>query len=288
MKKTLLVFALIIATLLSGCSKENATENVISNVISIESNNVFMNNETNIATVNIESEANVSSVELFINGISHKKIFSSPYRFELLLTDFNTGTHNIVSTVTFEDGTQNNSPHKSFKFKVRAGDDYQGGLVIKVSADGFSGTIAAKNDLTGGVNSKYKYGYYNGNYQAYSLDDGVANTNKFIGKADSDFAAIACLKLDLNGYDDWYLPALQEFDDILTFEDELITYRLENIYWTSTIKNEDDYPDSQFVGHNTHAELYGFGRYAVSIRDYDIQLRYYVRPCRRFSSNAPR
>ncbi|MDR1938748.1 MAG: hypothetical protein LBQ73_09685 [Tannerellaceae bacterium] len=274
MKKIILSVAF--AAVLSGCEKKEEVkedEKVKENyTLSIDSPNAVKNGQKCSVSSNVSPNAStVSNVELFLDGKSHEKKFSPPFVFDVTLKDLLTGDHKFVATATLKDGTIITSIEKGFIFSVSLGDDYQGGIVIKTTDEGVHGTIASKSDLSGGVSGKYKYGLYNGNYQAYSIDDGLSNTNKFAGKYDNDYAAIACLNLELNGYDDWYLPAHKEFEDIGKFESILIQNRLENIYWTSTLRNDD-----------THAEIYTFGRVSYTLSDLDIQKYHYVKPCRRF------
>lgn len=268
--KKLILFAFLAVAFIE-CEKNN-DEKQINYKLSFDFPETAKNgNEYNI-NANIEPNASeVSGIELFLDGKSVEKKFSQPFSFKLTLKDLLTGEHKLIMSATMKDGSVINSDEKKFTFSVNLGDEYQGGVVIKLTDNGVHGTIASKSDLTGGISGKYKYGAYNGNYQAYSMDDGLENTNKFAGKYDNNYAAIACLNLELNGYNDWYLPAINEFEYIKEYENVLIQDRLQNIYWTSTLRQD-----------NTHAEIYAFGRVSYTISDLDVQEYHYVKPCRRF------
>lgn len=103
------------------------------------------------------------------------------------------------------------------------------------------------------------------------MDDGLANTKKFEGKFDSDYAAIACLQLEYEGYKDWYLPAYNELILFDKFRKLLnIPERTGEKYWSSTGSKDDI----------KKAYLYSFG--ATVGKTTDVQSLLHVRPCRRF------
>ncbi|MBC8147512.1 MAG: DUF1566 domain-containing protein [Bacteroidetes bacterium] len=92
------------------------------------------------------------------------------------------------------------------------GDHYQGGIIFYIDQSGQHGLIAAPNDQT---ERKIKWGV-NGNTYAIFPDDGEFNMKKILdfhnytvgakGKA----AAYLCDSLRIEGYSDWYLPAIEE------------------------------------------------------------------------------
>lgn len=208
-------------------------------IIVVESPDVFQFGQPTTVNVKITPETYIASVELYMDGVSYEKKFAEPFTFNIDLGNTKTGDHKLAASVVFQDGTSKNTTEKKIKYIVSEGDNYGGGIVIKITDGGVHGTIAAKNNLQGGVIGLYRYGLYNGEYEAYSMDDGIANTNSFIGKRDNDFAAIACLNLELNGYEDWYLPAYNEFKDVDKFEDILIQPGYDNIFWTSTLRQDN-------------------------------------------------
>lgn len=249
---------------------ETKTFNELSYTISLEGSNIVYNNKEFSYTVTFTDNPNVVSVDFYIDGRLDKTLFGKPFTYKSILRDIAVGKHSINVVAKLQEGVFLTA-EKRFDFQVVLGDEYQGGVVIKLSEDKMHGTIAAKTDLEGGIEGKYKYGCYGRNYGSYSKIDGVENTKKFEGKTDSNFAAIACLNYQGGGYDDWYLPALEEFDDLKKLEDTLIQSRLNNLYWTSTLREDE-----------AHAEIVGFGRVAYTIKDLDIQKLHYVRPFRRF------
>lgn len=270
MRKFLLLFAAIACVAFVGCSKDDGgNDKSMSCSINIDNGGIIYNNEPASISVNITGDAaEVVSVDFYIDGDLAKSVFASPFTYNATLKDLSTGTHTINAVVKCTDNSTCQS-EGNFTFKVKAGDEYQGGIIISTK-DELSGIIAAKNDLTGGTLGRYKYGSYR-DYGAYSMDNGLANTDKFNGTAAGDYAAFACLEFELNGYNDWYLPA---FNEIALFEDYLqelnIPERSGYKYWTSTESSDND----------TKAYAYGFG---VSIGNpFDKQELLRVRPVRRF------
>lgn len=252
-------------------TEDPADDKPVAPKIVIESPDVFQHGQKTTVNITVTPIAEIASTELYIDGVSYEKKFTTVSSFDVDLKNSKTGVHKLVATVVFKDGSSKNSSEKEIKYIVKKGDTYAGGMVIRVNEDGTSGTIAAKSNLEGGLKGRYRYGFYGAGYQAHSMDDGVANTNAFKGTMNDDFAAIACLNLELNGYDDWYMPAYNEFKDVNEFEDALIQAGYDNVFWTSTLRSDD-----------THAEIYTFGRTATTIKDLDIQERHYVRPFRKF------
>lgn len=273
--KRIILFTFALILVIQGCSKtesdvpENKPDNVKYSV-ALKADSIIYNNKECNFKVSFSNNPVVASVDFYIDGDLSKTIFEQPYTYTTTLKNLNTGGHTINIIAKLKDGSLLKDEKKVI-FQVKTGDEYQGGVIIHTSQDALHGIIAAKKDLEGGVSGKYKYGYYRGGYDSFSKTDGYANTQKFKGKTDSNFAAIACLNYDGGGYNDWYLPSLEESEYLKDFEGTLIPSRLNNIYWTSTLRSDE-----------MHAEIFYFGRVAIVTSDLDIQKSYYVRPFRKF------
>lgn len=278
--KWIIPFALCLSVLfLTDCSNDNPditgeepkneTEDTVPSV-AIEADSIVYNQKEHKFLLSLKNSPQIVSVDYYIDGELSKTIFESPYTYSATLKNLNTGNHTVSIIAKLQDGKLLKD-EKNIIFRVKRGDEYQGGVIVYTSEDELHGIIAAKKDLEGGISGKYKYGYYRGGYDSFSKSDGYANTQKFKGKTDSNFAAIACLSYDGGGYNDWYLPSLEESEYLKDFESSLIPSRLNNIYWTSTLREDE-----------MHAEIFYFGRVAIITSDLDIQKAYYVRPFRKF------
>lgn len=119
-------------------------------------------------------------------------------------------------------------------YSKHLGDSYGGGTVFYV--DGQHGLIAAPSDQSENIQ------WYNGTYFAtlvtatlpFSGDD---NTSQIVTlQGDGNYAAKICADLELNGYDDWYLPAKSEMAEL--YEQRVVVGGFaDDFYWTSTENN---------------------------------------------------
>ncbi len=130
------------------------------------------------------------------------------------------------------------------------GDTYGGGIIAYFFQSGdpgyvegeYHGIIAAPTDQHGGVQ------WWNGSHvvtgaTGQSLGTGSSNTEKIINaQGDGSYAAKICADLVLNGYDDWFLPNINELHKLYLARDEVDMYkdpfRQAVFYWTSTEKNQ--------------------------------------------------
>ena len=244
MKNLILAMALMAGIFISGCSKDD-DEPIISAELVIGNNGNIINNQEHVFVVTLTNEdGSVESVDLFIDGELTKTLFSPPYSFNLTLSDLTPGEH--IANAVINTSNEKITAESLFEFQVMLGQEFQGGIIIHLSEDGLNGLIASKQNIDGGILGMYKYGAYNGNYEAYSENDGYSNTLKFEGKFDSNYAAPACLQYSWGGFDDWYLPAKNEIALFEGFLHELnIPERSSDIYWSSTESEED--PEFAFI-----------------------------------------
>jgi uncharacterized protein (TIGR02145 family) len=106
------------------------------------------------------------------------------------------------------------------EFKV--GQEYGGGIIAYILQPGdpgydtnkTHGIIAARSDQSEGIQ------WYNGSYiltgaTGTGLGTGQANTTAIVnGQGPGSYAAQLCIDLELNGYDDWYLPSKDELNKL--------------------------------------------------------------------------
>jgi len=139
------------------------------------------------------------------------------------------------------------------------GDIYQGGIVFYVDETGENGLVCASSNLTGvdGLNGFQWMDITVSGNQYIQLNEstsnlvgtGASNSSIIISSQGigADAASI-CSLLDLNGYDDWFLPSLNELWEINSNRELISNTALENggdqfdfgFYWSSSEVNLTD------------------------------------------------
>ena len=125
------------------------------------------------------------------------------------------------------------------------GQAYQGGIIFYLDRSGCHGLISAQTDQDSGIpwndgtfiNTKaYGSGLFEGQYNTRMI-------NFF--QTGSSFAAAICEDLVLGGYDDWYLPSIEELNKMYQNIGQGNTLGLGNVggfafkyYWSSTEADE--------------------------------------------------
>ncbi|MCB0689809.1 MAG: DUF1566 domain-containing protein [Saprospiraceae bacterium] len=124
------------------------------------------------------------------------------------------------------------------------GDYAQGGVVFYVDANGKHGKVLYIHSMGhlrwSNVDNEYNF------EAAWSAKNGAGNTSAIIQHPNHIFsAASVCAKMAYGGYDDWYLPALNELTQLYnsrTIVDQVLTsiggeILGTNGYWSSTEDN---------------------------------------------------
>jgi hypothetical protein len=114
--------------------------------------------------------------------------------------------------------------------KLKVGIFYQGGIIVYVDSPNKQGLIVATEDIVGGQMP------WQSDYTTITTSDvygqGLQNTINIDAAATTTPAATACLSYTSNGYDDWFLPNITEFQLVRsarTFVPNLIN----SLYWSS-------------------------------------------------------
>ncbi len=114
------------------------------------------------------------------------------------------------------------------------GDDFGGGIIFYIDETGEHGLIVSKSDQA----SSAKWGCGGTNISTSAeLGAGKQNTANIIaGCATAGIAARICDDLDLNGFQDWYLPSIDELSmlDKNLYETGLYTFPNFTYYLSST------------------------------------------------------
>ena len=125
------------------------------------------------------------------------------------------------------------------------GDEISGGIVFYVDSTGEKGLIVAKESLTNNGNilwaSENSYLPYN-LVQDSCMGSGLGNT---ISIESSVSFASACLSYEVDGFDDWFLPSINElekiFENLEPISDLFYTYFSSSAqYYSSTIGDYDN------------------------------------------------
>ena len=117
------------------------------------------------------------------------------------------------------------------------GEKSGGGVVFYIDGSGYHGLISAEQDQSdgaiwcGGTNTFKKI-------DAINMSDGFQNTNEIVKQFGNKNAAGICSELVLNGFDDWYLPSLQELSMMYSQSFVIGGFSM-NDYWSSTVAAKD-------------------------------------------------
>jgi hypothetical protein len=97
------------------------------------------------------------------------------------------------------------------KQKLKIGDFYQGGIVFYIKNG--EGLIAAPTDINGEISNQ-------------------------LGEMKWEEAKKACENLELNGYNDWFLPSKDQLNYMFTYKEFIKGFNKVN-YWSSTLEREN-------------------------------------------------
>ena len=165
------------------------------------------------------------------------------------------------------DGDYTVAPFTFIIDEPEIGDILEGGIVFYTDGTG-GGLVAAPEDQTGvfgvvwGPDQEIGYYGYNGYTapQLTGIGDGAENTQaivNYLGEYEGiPYAAKICSDLELNGYDDWFLPSYEELSMMrgnLLFS--AVGGFIEGVeYWSSTESSESDayYLTFSFIGEDNY------------------------------------
>lgn len=154
--------------------------------------------------------------------------------------------------------------HSCYYFWI--GQHYGGGDVFYIDQTKKHGLIVAKQDI-----GFVKWGCDGVNLSGAASKDvysGARNTQNIVDNCEGVTAASVCNDLDTLGYDDWFLPSLEELKGLSSSLGKLSQAGLKGYIWSSTQIDEN----------NAYAVL--FGNNAVAILGKNV--KYSVRPVRAF------
>jgi hypothetical protein len=146
---------------------------------------------------------------------------------------------------------------------LQLGQEYQGGIIFYVEPNGLHGLIAALSDQ--GIAEWGCYQTAISGADGMDIGTGAQNTVDIVaGCPTAGIAAALCDDLELNGYNDWFLPSSSELYKLL-IEAEYGGYLsgfAENYYWSSTEFSADQAYIMEFGG-LTYGQMYKSEAYYV-------------------------
>ena len=165
---------------------------------------------------------------------------------------YNTSLHSLV----FYNGTG----WKRTDGQFYIGESYGGGIIFYIDGTGLHGLISAPTDQSTGAPWGC-YGTLIGG-TGTAIGTGQANTTLIVnGCLESGIAARICNDLVLNGYSDWFLPSLDELNQM--YLQKTVIGGFANSYYWSSSEYSANYAWSQYFGSNNQYYDYKYNAFYV-------------------------
>jgi len=140
------------------------------------------------------------------------------------------------------------------------GDPYQGGIIAYIDGSGLHGLIAATADQSTG----WGMSWYNGSYTvtgatATALGTGMANTTTIIasqGGIAISYAAGRARAYKGGGYTDWYLPSLDELNELYINQDAIGGFESQYYWSSSEVDTYSAWDQSFFTGYQYDSDKF--------------------------------
>jgi hypothetical protein len=244
-----LVTALVITSLLFavGCKKDNKnngnnSKNVppTCTITNPQDNAPFtVNMDISIMVVAADEDGTIVEVQLFIDNVAHSVKKELPYNFTINAGELSEGAHTLKAVAK---DNENATGESSVNIEINPilftlGDSYGGGIIFYIDGTGKHGLIAATEDQNDGIIWSENYAVTGSSQTA--IGTGQSNTAKIVQELGDayNYAAKLCDNLELNGYNDWFLPSKDELHTLYMFyvqNETLIGGFAEARYWSSS------------------------------------------------------
>lgn len=163
----------------------------------------------------------------------------------------------LIIRVTTKDGSLIEYTQE-FSGEFYIGQKYGGGVIFYIDDSGQHGLIAAPSDQSRGAvwgcsgvledSNPERNSLTNLSARSDVIGRGQANTRAIVnGCGESGIAARICDELVLNGYNDWFLPSLNELSQMCQHKDVIGGFAAMQ-YWSSTEQNESSVWEEDFSG----------------------------------------
>jgi hypothetical protein len=151
-------------------------------------------------------------------------------------------------------------------YSKHVGESFGGGVIFYVDISGQHGLIAATSDISDGI--RWDDGSNADTYvNSTLLFSGDNNTDQLVAiYGDGDYAAKLCKDLELNGFDDWYLPSKSELEELYEYRVQVGGFA-DDYYWTSSENSNEDY---RFLAFRVH---FGTGLSSTFYKDFEARVR---------------
>jgi len=245
----ILLFTAVMTELifLSGCERNSSTK-----MLAFEAPVVVAQSVTDIYSVGATLKVTLKENDLpttvtFEYGTSlsygdavlgvHDPIFKTETNVKANIASLTKGTtyHFRAKAVNSVGTTYGND--MVFTTKLGVGEAYGGGFIIYLDDSDEHGLIAAEIDQSEGIIWDNGTNCIKTNVTAIKVGSGQTNTTRIVSILGlGDYPAKICDDLVLNGFSDWFLPSLQEFDYIWRYLSGFKQkYNLNGqFYWTSS------------------------------------------------------
>ncbi len=140
---------------------------------------------------------------------------------------------------------------------------FEGGIILYLDSTKQHGLIVAPHDQS----TAAQWGFFKEQVGAYDKKIGTGNRNTNIiakNSNDSTIAANICYNLILNGYDDWFLPSIEELKLLyFHFKSKGLGNFISSQYWSSS---ETDFNNAWIMNFALGADIENNGNKSYAVR----------------------
>jgi len=216
-KVATIVACLAVTTMFSGCKDKEVNQPPTCTITSPTNNADFFASENITVAVTADVKGGtIAEVRLYVDNVGHSSVSAFPYNFTLNAGTLTHGTHTLKAEAIDNKGEKGVSTVNITVKPLTIGMSYQGGKIAYIDATGLHGLIAAPEDQSTSENILW----WNGTdiiteAIGTTIGTGKSNTDKIVtAQGNGSYAAKLCKDLTLGGYNDWYLPSIDELDEL--------------------------------------------------------------------------